>query len=107
MRTRTVWYEKRGITRQRFFELEAIAKQYDFYKTGEIQLSLQNKMLQRYLDRANAIETAAQIAGGECWPYILETVSSGKKYSDMHPPCTERTFHAMRRRFFAELHRLL
>ena len=56
--------------------------------------------------RVEIIEKAAEAAGGKTiGDAILKSVTEGKRFYKLEPPCGERQFNELRLRFFVELDR--
>lgn len=52
------------------------------------------------------IQEAAELANQDLKPYILESVTSGKSWEQLTPPCGRRQFYKARHEFFEILSRL-
>lgn len=128
-KVRTAWYEKHGISRERYYELVYICSQYDEYRRedlrfrrGEIDCKARGNSSYAPSDptgntasswadnragkKKAAIEAAAKVSCGELAKFMLAHVAKGKPVETLHPPCGEKEFYNMRRMFFAALHEL-
>ena len=103
-RERTLWYEKRGMSRLRVLELKLVCQRYAEY-TAEIPVGAdwENSLPVR---KRRAIEAAARAASEELYPYLMQHVTTGVLPEKLCAPCGSRQFYQARRRFFVELHRL-
>lgn len=107
MKTKTEFFENNGISLLRLAELKIVAKQYGFYLQQAAAGKSGGTPSTQYAERARAIETAAKAAGGNMWPYIIQSVSYERGFDRIMPPCGENKFHAIRRQFFVELNELI
>lgn len=107
MKIKAEFFENNGISLLRLTELKIVAKQYGFYLQQASAGKSGGTPSTQYAERARAIETAAKAAGGNMWPYIIQSVSYERGYDRIMPPCGENEFHAIRRRFFVELNKLI
>lgn len=98
-RVRTKRYEAGGISRERYLELLWLSRQYDTMR--------RNRPGDPLSWRAKVIESAAQTAAGDLWPYVLQNVTHGTPHWQLDAPCCKNTFFAMRKQYFFELDRLL
>lgn len=98
MSKRDLRLRKWEISDERYRELRYACLQYEQYRDwpGE-----------RGSVRRAAIEEAARRAGAGLQRCIIRNVTEGVLYEEMPVPCGRRQFYAARRRFFAELDRLL
>lgn len=126
MRVRAKWYEKHGISQQRYIQLKAFAMRYDelrereaALRRGEFDRREQKNKTWRKKDptgntaignvmrscqkQINAIEDSAGIAAPDLYEYLMKNVTRGVKYEDMRVPTGRRQFYAARRRFYLEL----
>ena len=71
-RVRTKRYEAGGISRERYLELLWLSRQYDTMR--------RNRPGDPLSWRAKVIESAAQTAAGDLWPYVLQNVTHGRVY---------------------------
>lgn len=125
-KVRANWYEKRGISRERYRELESISWQYDQLKErarkwqcNEIDRERSggawggrpdptaSEAVRRasnpFAWKAAAIEQAAIAADAGIAKYILQNVTRRTTYEQMDVPAGRRQFFAARRRYFFEL----
>ena len=118
-----------GISPMRYAELKAVCRQYREMRqaaalaerwgrhrmwapgtggrdtTGDAAVTLAALPEAR---RAAMIERAAESAGGRAvGRAILRSVSEGKTFARLRPPCGERQFYQLRLAFFVELDRMM
>lgn len=103
-RERTLWYEKRGISRLRVLELKLVCLRYREYAAETpFREGWENSLPRR---KMRAIEEAARQAAPEISKYLLEHVTTGVLPEKLCPPCGIRQFYQARRMFFVKLNRL-
>ena len=51
-------------------------------------------------EKIQLIEQTAIEAGGELYPWILEAVTTGRSWEAVMPPCYEKKFRKLRRKFY-------
>lgn len=125
-RIRTKRYETAEISRDRYRELAAVARQYDELKhaekqwrAGEVDRRGHRCVFWRMPDptgneamrlaqspyawKIAAIEQSAAAAAPDICEYILRNVTRGARFEEMDVPCHRNTFFRGRRRFFIEL----
>lgn len=117
------------ILRHRYYELEHFCLQYDEYQKryreimnntykpiifDEVKVfnevsSVERSIMkaQKYADKINAIDKCAMLADPVLSYYILQSVTKGKAYSHLNPPCGKNMFYDRRRKFFWLLDREL
>lgn len=126
MRRHPVSLAECGITPARYDELRAICRQYKQYKaeadairrgetdrrrrgsgawrqpdpTGNQAVMMADNFARR---RVEAIESAAKAADRVLARYILRSVTEGKRFEFLCPPCGEKQFYRARMRFYIEL----
>ena len=104
MRTHPTRLAEAGISKERYKELKSICGQYREMKQempGEIRYGVKAR-------RVRIIEQAAMAAGGEAvGKAVLKSVTQGKRFAKLRPPCGERQFYETRLDFFVELDRRL
>lgn len=94
-------YERAGISKNRYGELKYIAKQYDELRSlGKVPSEGDMRKIQ-------AIEAAARATDLDLCEWILQSVTAGKAFEQLNPPCGRVQFFRARTRFFIELNRLL
>lgn len=126
-RIRADWYERRGISKERYNELIWFARQYDQLKAAqrrwiaaEYDRIAVNASARARTDRTvseaicgerfpqawkiAAIEQAALAADAAIYDCILRNVTRDVRYEDMAVCAGRRQFFMARRRFFEELH---
>lgn len=91
-KTRTIWYENHGMSRERHLELLHLSRQYPSGLQG---------------GRMQAVEEAAQEACSGMESAILANVSRGLTYEQIRPPCGRNQFFEARQRYFMVLDRRL
>ncbi len=93
-----------GISPERYRELRSICGQYREMKQempGAIRYCAKMR-------RVRIIEQAAMAARGEAvGKAVLKSVTQGKRFAKLRPPCGERQFYEARLDFFVELDRRL
>lgn len=95
---RTKRLERQGISRERYQELIYFSRQYlEIKRRGDAD---------RRAWRVPVIEAAVRAAREDLFPYLLESVTTGRTYEQMNPPCGRVQFYAARRRYFEELDRM-
>ncbi len=127
-RTRTRWYEKHGISKERYIELKNVCLQYDQYKRKDRELRLGDYCRRGgnqayslpdptgreaarnadsvYARKMRIIERAANEACGPLACAMLRHVTTGCSMEMTSAPCGRRQFFQLRREFFAILDRL-
>ena len=125
---RAEWYEKHGISRERYNELMWFTRRYDEFREaarkferGEYDRKhTGNTPARGHADptaneamrlasnphawKVAAIEQAAVAADARLCAYLLRNVTQDARFEDMPVPCGRNQFFMARRRFFAELH---
>jgi len=89
---------KSAMSGERYRELVYACRQYEQYRTWPGR---------KGQARRAAIEEAARRAGVGLEKYLLRNVVDGVPWEELPVPCGRRQFYDARRRFFAELDRLL
>ncbi|MCL2566347.1 MAG: hypothetical protein FWE24_11180 [Defluviitaleaceae bacterium] len=51
-------------------------------------------------ERLKMIEDCAMESSGELYPWVLDAVITGRNYDEICPPCHEKKFRNMRRKFY-------
>lgn len=128
-RTRTKWFEKHGISKERYLELRSICMQYDQYRRKDWELRMGdapkrsgNRVYSGTPDptgheaarradslparKMRAIERAAEESCGAFAWAILENVTHGKPMETIDAPHGLRQMYQLRREFFAALDRI-
>lgn len=99
-------YEKYGLSRFRYEELNSFCRQYDEYKKQRKSASAAQR---EYLDdkikliEKTAKEVCADYPG--IYSYLLKNVTQGEDYYKIGPPLKKNSFYKLRRNFFVLLNK--
>ena len=127
-RTRTRWYEKREISKERYLELKNVCLQYEQYRrqdwrlrNGDLRVCGGNQAYAQpdptgraaarnadsvYAKKMRAIERAAEESCGPLAWHMLAHVTTGRPVESLDAPCGRRQFFKLRREFFIALDRI-